>query len=317
MENRASLLQIETSSLIAGFCLIVAVLAYSSSAIFFRVSTTEISSNATVFDRMLITSVLFGLWSSLRIIQKKFWPQSLKEEEFELRFEAPRDIWMLPAMAISYVLFLALWSWSLTQTTVAISLVLLSLKPLFTCFLAWLIWKQHFDRKFLIGMTIAVVGVAAIGLGDWQVGEGRIQGDIAALIAGICEAIYLLVLEKLTARMDKIAALLWCSVLGSLLTLPIFLLTETRLFPISLNGWVAVISLALVCQVLAQIMLVYSLKKFSPVFVSLALLLESVVAGIAAWGVLGESLRFSEWTSISVILIGLYFSLSSQSAVKT
>jgi len=101
-----------------------------------------------------------------------------------------------------------------------------------------------------------------------------------------------------------------------LFSLPIFLFTENRLVPYSLNGWIFVISLALVCQVLAQVFLIYSLKKFSSAFVALALLLESILAGMAAWIIFGERLSLFDWIALFVILLGLYLALSSQSAIK-
>ncbi|MBC6479751.1 MAG: EamA family transporter [Hormoscilla sp. GM7CHS1pb] len=47
-------------------------------------------------------------------------------------------------------------------------------------------------------------------------------------------------------------------------------------------------SLALVCQILCQGLLTYSLKKFSSGFVTLVFLLESILVAIAAWGIFGE-----------------------------
>ncbi|MBC6479750.1 MAG: EamA family transporter [Hormoscilla sp. GM7CHS1pb] len=75
----------------------------------------------------------------------------------------------------------SLWAWSLSQITVAISTVLVSLKPLFTCLFAWLIWGQRFDNKFLIGMVIAIGGAGAIGLDDLLIDTGNFKGDIAVL----------------------------------------------------------------------------------------------------------------------------------------
>ncbi|NEP85736.1 MAG: EamA family transporter [Okeania sp. SIO2C2] len=84
----------------------------------------------------------------------------------------------------------------------------------------------------------------------------------------------------------------------------------------SVNGWVFVISLAIVGQVLGQGLLAYSLKKFSSGFVALVLLLESILVAIAAWAIFGEALTLFDSVAFFAILLGLYLAVSSQSAVK-
>ena len=315
MTNQQEILQQQSSktgNLAATVSLIIAIVSYSASAIFIRLSEEEISSNATVFNRLAIAAVVLGLWKGINVVQYRLDDQKPVLQEFDIR----RDFWMLPAMAIFYVAFQGLWSWSLTATTVAISTVLLSLKPLFTCLFAWIFWKQQFDNKFLIGIIIAIGGACAIGVSDLQVGIGKIEGDIAALLAGVFEAGYLLILEKLTTKLTATTTMLWCCSLGALFTLPIFLFIEDRLFPYSVKIWVYVIALAVVSQVLGQVFLALSLKKFSSGFVALVLLLESVLAGLAAWGIFQEILSLYDWMSLFIILLGLYIALSSQSAIK-
>ena len=301
-----------TGNFVAIASLVVGLLAYSSAPIFIRLSEGEISSNATVFDRVAIATVVLGLWKGLNVLLYRLDDQKPEAREFDIS----RDFWLLPAMAIFYVALQVLWSWSLSQTTVAFSTVLLSLKPLFTCLFAWIVWNQSFDNKFLIGVIIAISGASAIGLSDLQVGMNKVEGDIAALLAGIFEAGYLLVVEKLRTKLTATTITLWCCFLGTLFSLPICLLTEDRLFPYSVSGWVFVISLTIVCQVLGQVLIADSLKKFSSAFIALVLLLESILAGLAAWGIFGERLSLFDWIALLIILLGLYLALSSQSAIS-
>ncbi|MGD1702673.1 DMT family transporter [Dapis sp. BLCC M229] len=292
--------------------LFVALLAISSSAIFIRLSEGEISSNATVFDRVAIATVIFGLWNSVNAVRYRLSDQKPVEQKLDIS----QDLWLLLAMATFYITSQGLWAWSLSQTTVAISTVLISLKPLFTCLFAWLAWGQRFDNKFLIGMIIAMVGAGSIGLEDLQIDTGKVEGDIAAFLAGICSAAYLLTVEKLRTKFAPTTIIPWCCGLGTLLSLPILFFSEDRFFPYSVNGWVFVISLAIVGQVLGQGLLAYSLKKFSSGFVALVLLLESILVAIAAWAIFGEALTLFNWVALFAILLGLYLAVSSQSAVK-
>ncbi len=165
-------------------------------------------------------------------------------------------------------------------------------------------------------MIIAIGGTCAIGLEDLQIATSKLQGDMAAFLAAICGAAYLLSVEKLRTKFAPTTIILWCCGLSTLLSLPILVFFQDRLFPYSVSGWVFVISLAIVCQILGQGLLVYSLKKFSSGFVALVLLLESILVAIAAWVIFGETLTLFDWVAFLAILLGLYLAISSQSAVK-
>ncbi|MGB3512269.1 MAG: DMT family transporter [Microcoleaceae cyanobacterium] len=165
---------------------------------------------------------------------------------------------------------------------------------------------------FIIISQLICFSERSIGIDDLQIGINKVQGDMAAFLAAILEATYLLTIEKLRTKINSTTIMLWCCGLGTLLSLPIFLFTEDRLFPYSVNGWVFVISLTIVDQVLGQGLLAYSLKKFSSGVVALALLLEPVLVAIAAWGIFGERLSLFDWAALFVILLGLYLAISSQ-----
>ncbi len=297
----------KTTNLLAIASLCAGVLAYSSGSIFIRLCEAEISPYGTVFDRVAFGTIAFGFWKGVNTLNNR----PTNEKPIEEKLDS-RDIWLLLAMATFYLAFQGLWAWSVSQTAIAISTVLASIKPIFTCLLACLLWGQRFDNKFLIGMIIAIAGASAIGFDDLQIGTNKIQGDIAAFMVAILEAAYLLTIEKLRTKIDSITIILWCCGLGTLLSLPIFLFTEDRLFPYSVNGWVFVTALVLIDQVLGQGFLAYSLKKFSSGVVALVLLLEPVLVAIAAWGIFGEKLSLFDWVALFVILLGLYLAISSE-----
>ncbi|NEQ36913.1 MAG: DMT family transporter [Okeania sp. SIO3I5] len=297
----------QTRNLLAIASLCVGVLAYSSGSIFIRLCEAEITPYGTVFDRVAFGTIAFGFWKGVNTLNNR----GNNEKPIQEKLDS-RDIWLLVAMAALFLAFQGLWAWSVSQTDLAISTVLASIKPIFTCLLAWLLWGQRFGNKFLIGMIIAIVGASAIGLDDLQIGTNKIQGDIAAFLVAILEAAYLLAIEKLRTKIDSTTIMLWCCGIGTLLSLPIFLLTEDRLFPSSVNGWIFVTALVLIDQVLGQGLLAYSLKKFSSGVVALVLLLEPVLVAIAAWVVFGEKLSLFDWVALFVILFGLFLAVSSQ-----
>ncbi len=166
-------------------------------------------------------------------------------------------------------------------------------------------------------MAIAIAAIFAIGLNDCQIGTGKFLGDLAALMAAVCFSIYLLVLERLQTQLRATKILLWSSAIATLVSLPIVLLDGGQLFPTSWQGWLTVIALAGVCQILGQGMLVHSLNELSSEFVALFLLLEPILAGVAAWALFSEQLSVLNLVAFAITLVGVYISLSSPCALKS
>jgi drug/metabolite transporter (DMT)-like permease len=127
---------------------------------------------------------------------------------------------------------------------------------------------------------------------------------------------YLLVVEQLRTKFDPITIQLWVCAIATLSILPMLVFAQERVFPSSVNGWLFVIFLALVCQVLGQGLLTYSVAGLSSVVVSLVHLLEPVFSSILAWAIFWEKLSFSNWVGFALVLIGLYLAVSSQAAVR-
>lgn len=300
----------KTATLIAIAALVFALISIASSAIFIRFSEQEISPWATVFNRFWITTVVLGLWNGFSSLRRRLAvDKPIKQEPYS------GWVWAgLLAVGTFFCADLILWAWSLTQTSVANSTLLANLTPLFTTLGAWLVWGKRFDSRFLMGMCIAIGGAIGLGLGDLQLAMGKVQGDIAALLAAVSFGVYLLILEKLQTRLNPTTIIFWSSAIASLLTLPLVLTNPASIFPSSWQGWMAVISLAVICQVWGQGLLVYSLNHLSCEFVALFLLLDPVLAAIGAGAVFSERLGLSNWMAFAVVLLGMYLALTSQSA---
>ena len=112
-----------------------ALLAVSLAAIFIRLSEREISPNATVFNRLWIATVVFGLWNGAGAARRRM---SGAQVEGRSNYTWP-DVMLLTAVGVVSSASLGFWAWSLTQTNVANSTVLRNLTPLFTTLGGWLL----------------------------------------------------------------------------------------------------------------------------------------------------------------------------------
>ena len=309
----------DREKLIAIALLFIATVAISFAAIFIKWSETEISANATVFNRLWIGTVVFGFWNTLNFVYLKLSNRQLNLQSEEDTPYTKTVILLLLGLGFTYLGFQSLWAWSITQTSIGISTILHNFTPIFTTLSAWIFFGQRFEEKFLIGMVITIVGIVFIGIGDIQITNGttnKILGDVAALFSAVFYAGYLLIIEQLRSKLSATKILMWSSLTGAILILPILIVTGEKIFPYSWNGWLAVICLAVICQALGMGLVAYSLDKLSAGFVALFLLIDPVLTAIEAWIIFSERLSLLDWIAFVLVLLGIYLALSSKSSIQ-
>ena len=292
--------------------LVVALIAISSAGIFTRLSEGELSPNATTFNRFWIAFLGLGLWLIIKTTARKLKENPpVKQHSYTIR-----DLVLLIAAGILFWGSNILWAWSLTRTSVANSTLLHNLTSLSTCLGGWLIWKRRIDNRFAIGMVLALGGASLLELKDFQIARENFIGDTAALLSSIAYAGNLMLIETLRDKFSTTTIVLWCCLMGTVLSLPISLSTGDSLLPSSWQGWLFVIGLGIICQIFGQGLVAYSLKSLSSGFVTLSTLLDPVLTAIAAWVIFAESLSFYSCVAFAVVLLGLYSAISSQYAIK-
>ena len=301
-----------TSTALDFAALFVAVVSLSMAGVLIRLSEGEISPIATTFNRLWIATLVFGLWNGVNATGKRLFDKSTDHQE---PYTSGMIGLLVAAAAIASVSLLLL-NWSLAHTTIANAIVLRNASALFTPLFGWLVLGQRYDSKFLIGMVVAIGGVIALGWKDLQIANSHLQGDTAVLFSAMLNSVFLLIVEQLRTKLNTPTILLWRCGIGTLFTLPIFLIAVDRFFPYSLVGWLALIGQAVICQALGQGLMVYSLKRLSSGFISLVVSLEIILAAIAGWVVFSEKVSLFNGLAFSVILLGIYLATSSKSTVK-
>ena len=295
----------------------VAILAIAFAPILIRFSEMELSAQATVFNRFAIFSLVFGFG---RVIQQQVFSSSASLIEIERVEIEPPPITMkqwilLCGVGCISICSMGLWAISLEYTSVAKSMLLNNLTPIFTTLGGWMFLGKRFDRRFLAGMAIALIGAIAMGFEDLQGTNGFLIGDFYALLSAVFLGSYLLVLEQLRSRFDAMTILLWRCLVGSGVLLPVLWFSHEPILASTPTTWMAVLGLGIVCEGLGQRFLADSMDVLSSSFVSLALLLEPILSSVLAWFIFKEHIGPSTWVGFAVILSGIYLATSSQSAI--
>ena len=122
-------------------------------------------------------SVVFVLQSGWRV-QAALW---------ELRAWALLGVVAVAAVNTCFIL-------SMTYTTVANTMFVLSAAPFFTALLGWLVLRESVDRGVWIAMSVALTG---IGVMLWDgLGAGTLLGNALAVLAAFCFGTFVVVLRK-------------------------------------------------------------------------------------------------------------------------
>ena len=122
-------------------------------------------------------SVVFVLQSGWRV-QAALW---------ELRAWALLGVVAVAAVNTCFIL-------SMTYTTVANTMFVLSAAPFFTALLGWLVLRETVERGVWIAMCVALTG---IGVMLWDgLGAGALLGNALAVMAAFCFGTFVVVLRK-------------------------------------------------------------------------------------------------------------------------
>ncbi len=187
---------------------------------------------------------------------------------------------------------------ALTRTSVANTLVTLSLSPLLTALLAWVVLGER-----LRAGTWAAIVTAGLGIG-WMVHHGvsaeGLSGMAIALAVPVASAINIVMLRRLHAEVDLAPAVLTGGALSCLVTLPIAWPLTAGLHDIAILAGLGLFQLALPC-----VLMVRTTRHLAPHEVALIALLEVVLGPIWAWLGAGEAIGTATLQGGLVVLAAL------------
>lgn len=215
-----------------------------------------------------------------------------------------------PALVLAGLFFsldLGFWHWSIIWTSVANATLLANLAPIFVTLAGWLLWKRRVTRTFLVGMVVAITGMFVLVGPNFMIGGTRLLGDAVGAMTAIFYAGYFLAIK--VARDGGVSTgrlMAWSTTITAVLLLPIALISPQPFWPSSANGWLVVVGLAIVSQILGQGLIAYAFAHLPASLSSVSLLIQPVVAAIAAWALFGEAIGPAQFIGGAIVLAGIW-----------
>ncbi len=199
----------------------------------------------------------------------------------------------------------AAWIASLAYTTVAASVVLVTLNPLFVAAVSWWWLGEPPDRRTAVGIAAGLAGALLIGWGDFDSGSGFLKGDLLALLGAAAMSGYLLVGRRVHAVLDTRTYVTRVYSVAAVLLVGAAGLSGQLAGPYPASTYGYFLLLALVPQLLGHTAINHALRHLTAPRVAAVILGEPVGSTFLAWAVLGEVPGAATWVGGALVLAGI------------
>ena len=234
--------------------------------------------------------------------------------------ELRRLSWQNIVIAVLSGAFLALhfglWIASLSYTSVATSVVLVTANPIFVAVASYFLFQEKLSKQTILGIAIAFIGAIIINYGNWRLGPSPLFGGILALLGALAVAGYLLIGRRLRR---SIGLLTYASLTYS--SAAVFLLLSALAFGYHLVGYstttyVMLVLLAVMPQLIGHSSLNWSLRFLPATLVTIAVLGEPVGAIALAFLILNEVPISGEISGGILILVGVFIAFRKSEMLR-
>jgi drug/metabolite transporter (DMT)-like permease len=232
----------------------------------------------------------------------------------EMRRLSRRELSLLGVSGVFLGLHFASWIGSLAYTSVASSVVLVSMGPVFVGLGSWLFLRERPGCLLVLGILLAAIGSMVVSWGDLSQGQDQLLGDLLALAGAVMVAGYLVVGRNVRGQMS-LATYVAIVYGGATVTLLAIVLISRRPmlgFPPVAYLWV--LGLALGPQIVGHSTLNWALRYLSATFVSLVTLAEPIGSGLLAYLILGEAVTALTLVGGVLVLVGIYIASRAELA---
>lgn len=274
--------------------LAVGVLGISLSSIFVRYSTAPSA----------VTAAWRLIWSVMLLA-----PVALGSREIKQEFKTVdrKSLLMSGLSGMFLAIHFALWFESLQHTSVASSTTIVCTDVIWVSVGYCIFLKGKLSGKAMATIAVMLLGSVLIALSDAGSGGGQLYGDILALLGAIAIAAYTLIGRVLRAKMSTTAYTFLVYSACAAVLVGLCLAKGQNLMGYGWNAVFIGFLLAVFSTILGHSIFSWSLKYFSPSFVSACKLCEPVGAAILAVFLFGELPKALQLLGGGLILGGVYY----------
>ena len=231
-------------------------------------------------------------------------PAALVRRRGELRDLSGRRLGLVLLSGVMLAIHFATWVTSLTLTSVASATAMVCLQ------LAWIVlWQlmrgERFNVRVLTGLALAFGGVLVVTGVDFTLSSRALLGDALALVGGAAAAAYTVIGSRARQTASTTTYTFVCYGSCAALLAVASLVAGQDLGGYPLDQWGLLLLITATAQLLGHSVFNHLLATTSPMYVSLALLLEVPGAALLAALILGQQPPIAALLGLAVMVAGM------------
>jgi len=189
----------------------------------------------------------------------------------------------------SYALHFGAWVTSLTLTSVAASVTLVTATPIILAIVSWRSARDAATKRMWRSFAVAIVGLAILGGNDLlHGGEDALMGDGLALVGCAAMAVYMLIVRSLGPDLDAWAFSGAACATGAVMLWGTAAAMGVPLHVPTAQAWIFLALAALIPQLVGHGLITWSLRNLTPTKVGLATVAEPIGSTVLAIFILNE-----------------------------
>ncbi|HEC81463.1 MAG TPA: DMT family transporter [Thermoplasmatales archaeon] len=283
--------------------LFISIASVSLAAIF--IVSCEAPPLSIAFYRMLFTTLIILPFAVLH-----------KKTRTELLSLSSSNFITMISVGFILAAHFALWITSLTKTSVASSVILVTAHPILVASIAHVFFKERLSPVNTLGITFSLLGVTVLLTGNYGLKTMTLQGNTLALLGGIAAGLYILGGRKLRKTISTTSYVVIVYSTATMVLLILCLTTESPLYNLSIRDYHIILLMAFISGILGHTLYNWSLKYIKASVASVSLLGEPIGSSLLAFALPWIQQTPSIYTIIggSIILSGIY--LTAKNSVK-
>ncbi len=206
-----------------------------------------------------------------------------------------------------FALDLIFWTTGIDMSGATIPTLMSNTAPLWVGLGAWLLFRERQDRRFWIGLLIAISGAVIILGQDFSKASNVGLGSLLGLVSAIFYGAYYLVTQRARSGMRTLTYF-WIATLSA----AVFLMAANILLGCSFLGYdrftyLMFLGIGVLVQAMGWMAINYAQGLLPAAIVAPTLLGQPVITALLAWPLFGEMLNSWQFFGGAAVITGVYY----------
>lgn len=223
------------------------------------------------------------------------------------KFKLPEKKYLILAVLCGLIFGtdVAVWNIAIQESTATQATLLTNLSPVWVGLGMFLFLPNKPRKNFWIGTAIALFGMVVLLGFKFFLTLSFDRAFVFAILSGILYANYMLVSKDTLKKVDVISFMCITLFSASIFLGIVSYIMEQPFTGFGQTGWLVLFIQAVVCQLLAWLLLSYATQNMRATRVSVSLLGQGFIASILAWIFLKEQITAQMIFGGMILLVGI------------